>query len=67
MSLTRFASICDVPGCGKRSAEYTAWPHCIACGRDLCPVHRSVGSYDEETGTALCLDCAKVLAVKEHV
>jgi len=57
MSIVRFASICDIPDCGARSAEYSAFYRCSECSCDLCPEHQVEGTVDEETGTALCHDC----------
>lgn len=39
MSVVRFASTCDHPGCGVRSEEYTEWPECRDCGNHCCPQH----------------------------
>ena len=58
MSIVRFANICDVPGCGNRSEEYTAYPECKECGRDICPKHQVKESLDEERNSALCHGCA---------
>lgn len=58
MSLVKFASICDWPGCGSRSEEYVAYPSCKECQRDLCPRHQVKDSLDEERNNALCLACA---------
>ena len=39
MSLMRFATICDYPGCAERSDEYTSFPHCLECMKDFCKKH----------------------------
>ena len=59
MTLVRFASICDIPGCGARSEEYSSWPVCGECNRDICPVHQVPGTLEQDEGVnrALCHDC----------
>lgn len=57
MATVRFASICDVPDCGARSDEYSVWPVCSECGRDICMTHQVVNTLDEEQNKALCHDC----------
>lgn len=56
MSMVRFATLCD--RCGRRSEEYTSWPTCEACERDICdrcdcPSERT----EDERGQTLCVDC----------
>ena len=60
MSFVKFATICD--GCGKRSAEYQAFPHCRECGEDFCHDCRFPGSERREENTVICNDCATELA-----
>ena len=60
MSMTRFATTCDV--CQERSEEYSKWPSCEECGDDVCPKHMEEGSLDEETNECLCLACAEELS-----
>ena len=52
MGMVRFATKCD--WCGKRSEEYTSWPHCRECGLDLCPDHRNHDFSEPERGLTLC-------------
>lgn len=66
MGLVRFATLCDLDGCGRRSEEYTEWPACRTCDRYCCHEHSAAGSRrerDTETGpvvTCLCIWCAMV-------
>ena len=39
MSIHRFHTKCDIENCGNRSDEYTAFPTCQDCMRDICPEH----------------------------
>lgn len=55
MALVKFAFICDQ--CGIRGQEYQSYPHCIKCGDDVCLECCVAGSYDEESGTAICRPC----------
>ncbi len=43
--IVRYASLCDI--CGKRSEEYTHWPNCRECDRDICPGCVLPGSVQE--------------------
>lgn len=58
--MVRFATTCDE--CQKRSKEFTAWPTCRECWRNICPTCRWPGSLEENEGvdTVLCKDCAMV-------
>jgi hypothetical protein len=40
--MTKFATICDIDDCNKRSQEYTAFPTCLVCTEDFCPDHGKV-------------------------
>jgi hypothetical protein len=57
MSMVRFATVCDGPGCGERSAEYQAFPSCKVCGGDFCPECAEGDFYDEERNQTLCKVC----------
>lgn len=46
MSTVKFAELCDV--CGRRSEEYTTWPHCRECLRDICQTCAVPGSVREQ-------------------
>lgn len=59
MSKVKYATICDMPGCGVRSFEYETFPSCEECQRDLCPAHQFPGSLDLERLSAICHDCAR--------
>ena len=59
MSMVRFATLCDVPGCGARSPEYAGWAYCRECLEDVCDAHIVPGSRDDESGRALCLKCER--------
>jgi hypothetical protein len=48
MAMVKFAMLCDVDGCKKRSPEYTPWPSCTECGSDVCPEHTAPGSEDDD-------------------
>lgn len=66
MSIVRFATICDAPGCKMRSPEYTRWPDCRECLSHTCPNHMAAGSLrqnDYGVENCLCMDCAAELAV----
>ncbi len=54
MSMIRFASLCD--RCGKRSEEYSRWPECRDCEKDICTDCQLSGSedVDDRSYTALC-------------
>jgi hypothetical protein len=60
--MVRFATLCDE--CEARSEEYTAWPTCRDCQRDICPACAAPGSVEDEEHergvrqTCLCADCA---------
>jgi hypothetical protein len=56
VALVRFAFICD--HCSDRGREYESYPHCIKCNDDVCSHCYVTGSYDEETMTAICKQCA---------
>lgn len=62
MTMVRFATTCDL--CGKRSAEYTAWPSCENCIRDTCPECRLPDLVREadadQQEISMCLECATV-------
>lgn len=58
MTLVRFAMLCDV--CRKRSEEYTAWPSCRGCQRDVCYGCMADGTKrggDGDPESVLCLAC----------
>lgn len=55
MSIHRFRTDCDI--CGKKSAEYQAFPVCTECGRDICATHWVNDTHDPETNRVLCLEC----------
>lgn len=67
--MVRFATTCDHKAhtgdeaCGKRSIEYTGWPHCRECLIDLCPDHQAPGTYEDadegQQATVLCVECAE--------
>jgi len=57
MSMVRFATKCDFPGCAARSEEYTHFPHCSECGNDVCSRHRVEETVDPETNRCLCNEC----------
>lgn len=63
MSRVRFAELCDVNACGKRSEEYTSWPVCRECNLDVCPEHMAEGSLwdgdDEIIETCICVRCTQ--------
>lgn len=84
MAMVKFATTCDVIAsltprpperpiinrCGKRSAEYTAWPSCRECGDQVCPdctepkswEERNVtfeGGVDAPIETVVCKPCAE--------
>jgi hypothetical protein len=57
--MVRFATLCDIASCLKRSDEYSAWPSCRHCLRDVCPDHQVPGSATEdEDNLAVCTECA---------
>ena len=78
--IVAFASLCDYPGCGRRSPEYDAWPACRGCDGHICPDHEAPGSvreherdvsrddatYAEHWETVLCLDCAVIFEGDEE-
>ncbi len=55
--MIRFATVCDKPECGIKSAEYEAFPTCRDCLQHICPGHRILEEDDPETNRTLCLDC----------
>jgi hypothetical protein len=65
MSMVRFATVCDKPGCTARSEEYTAWPSCEDCGDETCAAHmaritvEADGAIDKpQPEMCLCLPCS---------
>lgn len=71
MAMVRFASTCDGlwvarPSgrplrCDARSASYTQWPICRACGQHACPRHQMPGSVRDadvdEPESCVCVAC----------
>jgi hypothetical protein len=55
MSMVRFATTCDV--CGVSSSEYSSWPMCVVCGKDVCDSCRRVESDDNERNSTVCQAC----------
>ena len=59
--IDKFATVCDVSGCGTRSDEYTSFPACLDCGEDICPTHTQPGTLHEGDGdqrdTVQCVEC----------
>lgn len=56
--MVRFATTCDVNGCGCRSEEFSSWPRCRECSRHVCPKHQVPGSdTQDERNEALCASC----------
>ena len=57
--IVRFATRCDI--CDLRSTEYTAWPSCTECQRDICLACAVPGSLIETDGeqpaTVICATC----------
>jgi hypothetical protein len=56
--IIKFATVCDMPNCKEVSAEYSTFPTCRECGRDVCYGHQATDSLNEEQGTAICNSCA---------
>lgn len=56
--IVRFAMLCD--GCRRRSPEYTHWPECRQCGRDICfNCGEDVEDDSEGHVTCRCVNCRK--------
>jgi hypothetical protein len=55
MSIVMFATLCD--NCGARSSEYTSWPECRVCGKDVCDSCRRIESDDDESNRTVCKAC----------
>lgn len=56
MAIVKFAHICDI--CHKRGEEYSAFPSCRECGKDVCPEHSAKDWCDAETNSTICTECA---------
>lgn len=64
MSMVRFATLCDK--CGARSEEYSSWPWCKDCMRDICPACDIESERtDDESHKTLCLDCRTKRSAEE--
>lgn len=82
--MVKFAQTCDfvvesgigTPRiCSKRSEEYSSWPSCRECSRDICPEHTAPGSLEEShrdrdgeaimTESVICLECAAEIAAED--
>lgn len=63
MSIHRFHTKCDIENCGNRSDEYTAFPTCQDCMRDICPEHAEPDTTTEPDldapPTCICVECWK--------
>lgn len=59
--LVKFASLCDIDNCGKRSGEYTTWPSCLICQLEFCPMHGiiTIESDVDQPERGFCNSCAK--------
>lgn len=55
MGIVMFHHICDA--CGKHGEEYTAMAHCSECMDDVCENCLVPGSWNHETGRAMCKSC----------
>lgn len=67
--MVRFATVCDSYGCGRRSEEYSAWPTCRGCDRDVCDGCRAHTFDDADVDrneTCLCRECWEHLADEDE-
>ena len=67
--MIRFATLCDIPNCLKRSEEYTTWPTCIDCERDFCPAHGiiTIEADLNQPEKGFCYDCQVLLVANTLV
>lgn len=61
MSLVRFATVCD--RCHVRGSEYTSFPICEQCERDICDhctAYKLTDWDHQHRSTVVCRDCKEV-------
>lgn len=68
MSLVKYATLCDVGGCNKRSVELLAWPACAECLEHICDDHMAEGTATEdERNECLCIPCYEAARMRLFV